>query len=294
MAQLRPGSSFSGDLGSRLSCADSAFPRLSHQAALAVIADLGIPAVDICVFAGYEHNPPEAVLADPQGAADAVLRGLERASLTAADVFVIPDTSFEELAVNHPDAEVRRESLSLFRSAVEFAHRLDAPGITVLPGTAFGGVDPDESLRLAAAGLQQRAEIAAEVGVRLAIEPHYQSIVESPPKALELLRQAPDVALALDYSHFVFQGIAQDEVDSLIPRARHLHLRQAAPGTIQTRVAEGAIDFPRMLGRLEAAGYTGFLALEYQHEEWLSCNRVDCISETAELRELVLGYRSQR
>lgn len=41
----------------RLSCADSAFSRLSHATALAVIRDLGIPAVDVCVFAGYDHTP---------------------------------------------------------------------------------------------------------------------------------------------------------------------------------------------------------------------------------------------
>src|SRR5918996_3347231 len=110
--------------GSRLSCADSAFPRLSHDAALGVIRDLGIPAVDICVFAGYDHNPPPAVFANPSRAGDAVLRRLERLELEVADVFVIPGASFEELAVNHPDVEVRRESMSRFRRAVEFAHRL--------------------------------------------------------------------------------------------------------------------------------------------------------------------------
>lgn len=278
------------ELGSRLSCADSAFPRLSHEAALAVIRDLEIPAVDICVFAGYEHTSPRAMVDDPQAMADEVLRRLERNRLVVADVFVILGTTFEELAVNHPDPGVRGESRSCFQQAVELALRLGSPGLTVLPGTEFEGIDPDDSLRLAASELRWRAGVSGDAGLGLAIESHYQSIVETPSRAADLLELAPEVSLALDYSHFTFQGIAQDEVDALIPRARHVHLRQAGPGVMQAPTAEGAIDFQRILGALDDAGYRGYLALEYQHEDWLGCDRVDCISETAELRDLVRGW----
>jgi hydroxypyruvate isomerase len=278
-----------GIVRSRLSCADSAFPKLSHDAALAVISDLAIGAVDICVFAGYEHTPPEAVIGDPKGAADAVLRRLERTPLVVADVFAILRPTFEDLAVNHPDQEVRRESRSHFQRVIDFAQRIDAPGLTIQPGMAFAGVDPKRSLGVAAAELRHRATIAGEAGLRLSIEPHYQSIVETPGKTLELLEQAPEVSLSLDYSHFVFQGISQDEVDALVPYSGHVHLRQAAPGVMQARAEEGSIDFQRVTEKLNAGGYRGYLALEYQHEEWLDCQRVDCISETAALRDIVLG-----
>jgi len=272
-------------VSTRLSCADSSFPRLSHEAALGVIRDLEIPAVDVCVFVGSQHNPPEVVSADPEKAAEAVTERLGRAELDVADVFAI--WGFEELAVNHPDPQVRAESLRQFQRVLEFARLIGSPGLTLLPGMPFDGVELDESLSLSAAQLQRRAELAGDAGLLLSIEPHYGSIVETPALTLELLDRAPDLWLALDHSHFVYQGIAQDDVDVLFPRSRHVHLRQAAEGAMQTPTNEGAIDFVRLRDRLEARGYEGYLALEFQWEEWMDCRRVDCISETAELRDLL-------
>jgi sugar phosphate isomerase/epimerase len=86
----------------------------------------------------------------------------------------------------------------------------------------------------------------------------------------------------------VYQGIAQDEADVLFGHTRHVHMRQAGTGEMQLPTREGEIDFRRLRDRLAASGYDGYLAIEYQWEEWLDCRRVDCVSETAELRDLLL------
>ena len=44
-----------------LACGDSTFPLLSHSMALAVIADFGIEAVDICAFQNSNHLTHERV-----------------------------------------------------------------------------------------------------------------------------------------------------------------------------------------------------------------------------------------
>lgn len=268
---------------------DAAFPRLSHSVALAVIHDLGIPAVDICVYSEGAHTSAGNVLADPVGTADVVLRRCEAAGLEVADVFLI--LGLEELAINHPDADVRAESFRWFEQAVRFVVRLSAPGITVLPGTTFEGVDPSDGLSLAASELQRRAVVAGESGLRVSCEAHVGSIVESPALTLELLERAPDVWLTLDHSHFIFQGIEQNDATALIPRSRHLQLRQSAPGMMQARAGEGALDLDRLRAQLDAGGYAGFVSIEYLHDEWLDCTRLDCVSETAALRELLLAHR---
>jgi sugar phosphate isomerase/epimerase len=273
----------------KLSCADSTFPRLSHEAALIVIRDLGFSAVDVCSFAGYRHTPPAAVLADPTGTARTVRQRLERVELEISDVFMILGTSFHELALDHPDAAVRERAWEAFERFVEFSVAIGAPGITVLPGVAFEGEDEEACRERAAAELSRRSARAAEAGLRLSFEPHYGSIAQTPERTLELLDRAPGVHLALDHSHFVYQGIAQEDVDVLIPHARHVHLRQAAPGSMQLPARTGVIDFRLLVERLRAGGYEGYLCLEYQWEEWLDCNRVDCISETAELRDVLLA-----
>jgi sugar phosphate isomerase/epimerase len=277
----------------RVSCADSTFPRLSHETALAVIKDLGITAVDVCSFTGYPHTPPETVLADPDGAAGAVRTRLDSLGLTVADVFMIVGGSFEEYAQNHPDRGVRDKALEYFERFVVFARRLEAPGLTVLPGTTFEDAGDEASLELAASELNRRADIAGEAGLRLAFEPHYGSVAETPARTLELLARTPDVGLALDYSHFVYQGIPVEDVDPLLPRTHHFHVRQAAPGVIQARTHEGVIDFVRVRDTLLGMGYAGYFALEYQWEDgWLDFSRVDCIAETADMRDLLLNGTS--
>lgn len=285
-------SSADGAAKVRLSCADSAFPRLSHAAALTVIGDLGIGAVDVCVFTGYDHNPPEVVVPDPAAAAAKVARGLEERELQVADVFAIIGESFEALAPNHPDESVRAESRRQFEGVLEFARRLGSPGMTILPGVVFDELGEDGSLELAASELELRAQMAAGAGLRLAIEPHYGSVAPVPARIVELLGRAQSVGVALDLSHFTFQGIPQEDADPLLARTHHVHLRQARRGVIQARVREGDIDFTAFRDRLLGTGYNGYFALEYQWEEGvLDFTQVDCIAETAAMRDLMLEAR---
>ena len=279
-----------GDGAVHLSCADSAFPRLSHGAALDVIVDLGIGAVDLCVWAGYDHNPPERALADTAAEAERIGAELSRRSLDLADVYLIQAESFEQLAVNHPDQAVREESFRMFDSLLDLASRLGSPGLTILPGALFDGVDETESLRLAASELERRAERAREAGLRFSVEPHFRSVIATPARTAALLELTEQVEIALDITHFTFQTYEDHESDPLLPRTRHVHLRQAAPGNLQTRLAEGTIDYPALRDKLLARGYDGYFAIEYQWEEgWLDFTHVDCIAETADMRDLMLG-----
>jgi len=272
----------------RVSCLDGAFPKLSHEVALAVIADLGFTAVDIGVFSGYRHhNPPDVVTRDPAGAANGVRRRVERLGLAVADVFVVLGESFDRLAVNHPDRSVREESRRMFVEVLRFSELVGSPGLTIIPGMTFEGVDVERSLELSATELQWRAALARERGVILSVEPHLHSIIETVGRTLALLEQAPDIALTLDYSHFVYQGVPQQKVDVLIPHARHLQLRQAAKGETQTPARRGAIDFSALVDRLVEQGYDGYLGVEYVWAQQLDLKAVDVVSETAILRSIL-------
>ena len=271
-----------------LSCADFTFPKLSHEMALRVIADLGIPAVDLGVFARNDWFTPQEILADPAGQAAEAKRQVQAVDLKVAEVFAILVNDLETLCVNHPDREVRDESRRSFELILEFAARVESPGVTVVPGIPWPGESEEDSRARSAEELQWRAERAATEGLELSIEPHDGSIAATPDTALELLRQAPDLTLTLDYAHFVYQGIPEQEVDVLIPRTRHFHGRQAARGVMQATAKDGTLDFPRIIRALQQAGYQGFFCLEYVWDEWLDTNRVDCISETALLRDVFL------
>jgi hypothetical protein len=59
---------------------------------------------------------------------------------------------------------------------------------------------------------------------------------------------------------------------------------------IQAHVHEGVIDFPALRDEALARGFDGYFALEYQWEEgWLDFTRLDCVAETAAMRDLTLA-----
>jgi sugar phosphate isomerase/epimerase len=99
---------------------------------------------------------------------------------------------------------------------------------------------------------------------------------------------APKVPLLLDYSHYIFQGYSQDEVDPLLAHAGHLHLRQARRGELQTIGRLGEIDFDRIYSGLSSVGFDGFACIEHVNFPWHDCDRVDCITETAAIAD---GFR---
>lgn len=94
--------------------------------------------------------------------------------------------------------------------------------------------------------------------------------------------------MTLDYSHFMFNGHAQDAINVLVPYARHVHLRQAAPRVLQARWNDGKIDFVKVVERLIEVKYKGYLTLEYEHDAWLDSDRVDVATETIKMRDTIL------
>jgi sugar phosphate isomerase/epimerase len=152
------------------------------------------------------------------------------------------------------------------------------------------GVDwPDEahgtSLSRAADELQARADEARERGLGFSIEPHLGSVCRNPADVLELCNKAPDLRLTLDYTHFVAEGIAEGEIEPLAPLARYVQTRGVAPGLLQAPLKANTLDFERMIDVLHAAGYDGFVNVEYVWVAWRRLDEVDVISETVLLRD---------
>ncbi len=269
----------------RLACADDTFRLFEHEHVCELIRMLGLDGVDVCVMQSRSAVRPEDVRADPAGWAGRLDERIRGRGLEVADVFVIPWTDFQTMAPNHPDATEREASAALFRDLLELAARLRSPGMTILPGIDWDGETHEESLARSSTELVWRVDEAAARDVRLSIEPHLGSVASTPERALDLLARTPGLELTLDYSHFVYQGIPEGEVEPLAMHARHCHVRGAREGRMQAAVKDSTTDFERMVDALAAAGFDGFLGLEYVWLDWEHCNECDNLSETILLRD---------
>ena len=273
----------------KLACADFTFPLAPHDVSLDLIAALGFSGVDIGFFEGRSHVQPSSALRQLAAEARALQAKCSDRGLAIADLFLIPGADVVELAPNHPDAATRRQARDLFERSMAFAKECGADHFSVLPGVAF----PDEERATAFARcvdeMQWRVTQAASAGMPLSIEAHSGSIVESPDQVQALLGEVPDLRLTLDYGHFAVQGLPAEAVEPLLPFASHVHARGGCEGKIQAVEAENTIDFPRMMKALQKQRYSGWVCLEYVWMDKWDCNRVDNLSETILLRDVLRG-----
>jgi hydroxypyruvate isomerase len=154
--------------------------------------------------------------------------------------------------------------------AVGIGTRLDVKAFNALYGNRVDGVQPQEQDELAVENLGYAAKAAAGIGATVLIEPI------SGPKPYPL-RTAADVAVALgrvragghdnvgflcDLYHLAANGEDLNAViDQYAAGIAHVQIADAPgrgePGT-------GTLDIDGYLSRIEAAGYRGWVGLEYK------------------------------
>ena len=128
---------------------------------------------------------------------------------------------------------------------------------------------------------------AAKSGITFAVEAHIGSIVPTPAQVKRLVESVPGLTLTLDYTHFTYQGLVDDEIEPLLADASHFHARGACRGKLQAPLKGNTIDYPRVLRTMARMNYSGFVVLEYVWVDWMGCNEVDNLSETILLRDLL-------
>jgi sugar phosphate isomerase/epimerase len=269
----------------KLACADFAWPLLAHDRVLTLIRLLDIEGLDLGLFGNRSHVRPEQVRGDIPMWAGILKERIARSGLELADFFIQPP-EFETMAVNNPDPAQQDDAAAFFRDMLELAVRVEAPGMTMLPGMRFDDEPWEDAIRRSAEGLKWRVEEAARRGVVLSVEGHAGSVVDTPEKLAQLVELSPGLKLTLDYTHFTSAGIPDDEIEPLLLHARHFHCRGAAKGYIQTPFRENTIDYRRVIRRMQEIEYPGYFGIEYVWQEWQGLNRCENVCETILFRDL--------
>jgi sugar phosphate isomerase/epimerase len=166
-------------------------------------------------------------------------------------------------------AEQIREGLAL----LELARDLEAPFIRV-----FAGPPADASIEAAIAGaaatLEPLAQRARELGVAIALETH--DAFASSAVVAQVLKQVDDpiVGALWDLLHPYRVGeTAQETAQHLSGRLLHVHIKDGQRPQEQntewklTLLGEGDVPTPEMLAILRAAGYAGWLSVEWE-KKW--------------------------
>jgi sugar phosphate isomerase/epimerase len=261
------------------------FPRCTLEEAAGIARALGFQAMDVGAFPGGHLNR------------DAILRGdkselqrLRRLGLKTSNIYYTFAAGFVERALNSPDRKIRRKNQTDFKRVVEFCHAAEVPSIMLLPGVMHAGFSRKQAIELCIEACAELVAISQTANVVITLEPHVMGILESPDDTLKVVRAVDGLKLALDYAHFVTLGYTQPAIDPLCDHAAHVHMRQAKPGFLQTRLEHGTLNFPAILSALRQSGYSGYLAVEYVHQDYMQTDNVDVVSETVKMRDLLSAH----
>jgi sugar phosphate isomerase/epimerase len=277
----------------RFACADFTFPLLTHDHALKLIAMLGFAGVDIGLFEGRSHLWPSREFKDVAASARQLKGKLADQGLRAADIFLQMDPDFMPYAVNHPQAARRQKARDWFLRTLDYAAICDCRHVTALPGVHFAAEPYDVSFARAVTELQWRVDQARAAGILFGVEAHLGSLVPDPASAERLVQQVAGLTLTLDYTHFTRLGMPDAAVEPLLKYASHFHVRGARQGRLQESFARSAIDYERVYHAMEAAGYSGWIGIEYVWIDWEHCNECDNLSETIQFHDFFRSLIAQ-
>jgi sugar phosphate isomerase/epimerase len=263
-------------------CHSWAFNDFTLPEALATIARLGFRYADI--GSGANLNTQRAA-ENPRKAAEEIRTDLDLFNLKISDLYLmLPRISL-------PEEDKRQREIELFKSLVPFAAALGTPGITLSAGLAHPAED-EEAHDRAVAALREMVKAGKAARLRVSIEPHMDSMAQTPEQALKFINDVPGLTLTLDWAQMVCQDVFHDDILKLLPHTQHIQIRQAARAQLQTPFDRGRIDVKKVVKDILAADYKGVLSVEYMNTPgWHGMVAVNAIQESARMRDELRAAR---
>ena len=220
----------------KLACADFTFPLLEHDAVLDLIALLGFEGVDIGLFEGRSHLWPSRVFKKLDRSRARAGRQARRSRPEGGRRLSCKPrpTSFRwRRIIPTPADAARPATCSCARSTSP--PRCGSRHVSALPGRALS--------RRAARRVRWPARATSWPGACEQAAGRTAGLLGRGPRRLdrargrstrcELVQRTPGLTLTLDYTHFTKLGIADDEIEPLVPHASHFHARGACKGRLQ-------------------------------------------------------------
>lgn len=264
---------------SRVSACSIALNHLPAEKAFEIIAAAGYKKVDVHEKVHLSLFPDECDPAALKAAAEA--HGLHIANLATYAGGGLDGRktaySFHGWEVANPDrftccgfssddpAELKTEFEQLQRT-IDLAAFFGARSIRVVPGN-----DQPSTLDKVVPWFKRAAEYATEKRIYMAVENHSAGIAGTPKLITELGEKvgSPFFGILYEPANLMYDTATdyRAALEIMKDHIVHCHLKDCAPtdGRYEMKMmGEGVIDFPWIMEQLDAVGYDGDIALEYE------------------------------
>lgn len=176
------------------------------------------------------------------------------------------------ISLASPDAKARAHAVAETRAALEVARVVPYEHLVVHLGVpadleAQAGANDEAAAR---DSLEELAELAAPLGVRIAVEviPNALSRAEAVVSLIEDELDLPNVGVCLDFGHANLLGDLAEAIETVSGLLLTTHVHDNG-GREDDHMApfEGTIDWARGLTALRKIGYEGTLLFEVAHRD---------------------------
>lgn len=244
----------------KISVMSYSFSRAMSQATISAAE-----AVAFCAQAGAQGIEPNDGLALALG--DDELR-----RLLAAHRLTVPCYDVSVNLIQEP-AVARDAAASALAQAVRRAASFGAPLVLVVPGAVGEGISFERACAWTAQGLREALAVATELGMVLTVEQmgsaralchrgeHLRALVQAV--------DSPHFGLTYDAGNFLLTGEdCARPLAELAPWVRHVHFkdwkRDANGAWTGVALGQGAVPLGAIYDTLRAAGYEGYISVEYE------------------------------
>lgn len=242
-----------------VSCSMSAY-KDSLDTALAAIAREGFSHVDLIAIPGWGLVEPAELVTDFDSVALRVRAALKHYGLRVSALNAAVANLY-----GRADAAVNVARLEQVDAICRLMAQVQAPLVSFFPGGNWPAQQMrwEEVLAAEVATLREMFSVGMRYGVAICVEPHAHTPFENLQQVRALLDAMPELRVAYDPSHFAMQSLDLRQTAFILDRATHVHVRDAAPGAMQTPVGQGTVDTGWLVEQLRLRQYQGAIAIEY-------------------------------
>lgn len=220
---------------------------LTYEGLIHMAADLGVDGIDLTTYWLKDTS-------------DSALFALKRTAYKSA-------ISLYNIGVRvrlaQPTAELQAAEVETVRKWLDIGQRLGASQMRIFGGAVPKGATEDQAVAWAVETLKRSADEAAKKGIILGVEDD-GGITTNADRTVEIVKKAgasPWIGINLDIGNFPNDPYAQ--IEMCAPYATNVHFKSE----VHVEKKPQPADWPRVLKILGAAGYQGYLALEYELTE---------------------------
>jgi sugar phosphate isomerase/epimerase len=245
----------------RVTCSSLSLFSLTPEEAMATIAELGFPAMELVGIPTLQPIHLDVARRDP-AELDRLARGLDRAGIEMATVVTVPSDGLDRWDGEEIDARVAW--------AVRACGALGAGRLVLDAGNPVAGeqVERTEALVRWKAMFDAAFALTSPAGVALVVEaPHTGTLAERFDQVVELLSVLDNPAVGVDFdtSHVTRSGTSLEDGLRLVgDRLAKVALRDVDEDGEFCRPGQGRVDFDRLFELLRARGYDGDLVIELE------------------------------